>query len=167
MRMRLTLLTPLFLCSGIAVACLNNADFTTSAPEARFISSEILVGGKVMLRSSTSDDGHANADLVWAYLPNLEFKPTEDFTQSQKKYLTGDGIHFADKKNERSIELKIAYGGRAWVRDLKLEQKADAWVLSPGEAERYANYRWIQRRAVEALCEVNNGKPAKPRQGKD
>lgn len=142
------------LIAGIFVAEIEGWAGGKPDAEARAIRAEVLHNDVAVFTSSTSDNGHPNVDEVWAYLPGLKFQPTEAYLESLKGAPLGSSVSLKGENNKQSIGLSISYGGRAWLRDLTLEEVGDFWRISQGQVEKYAPYRWIQRRAVDDLCKA-------------
>ena len=145
------LLLPLVLISGIAIDFLYLS--SDSSSEARFIHAAIFVDGEAYFQSSTSDDGSPNVDAVWAYLPGLKFEATEAFLESKKNTPVEQTVTLAGKDNDREIEIRIAYGGLALVRELTLDYSESVWSLSLEQVEKFASNRWIRRNEVDGICE--------------
>jgi hypothetical protein len=148
------LIVPLLLLSGVAMARLLPPAEHLGAANARAILAEVMMNDVVYFRATTGDNGSPNVDEVWAYLPGLNFKPTQAFLDQLGEQPLGTTVALAGKKNQRSIELSISYGGRTWIRNLTLELDADVWRISADQVETNAPYRWIRRRAVDDLCEA-------------
>lgn len=119
--------------------------------DARAIRGEVLSNGVAMFQASTSDNGSPNVDEVWNYLPELEFQPTQAYLKPLKGHPLGSMVSLEGENNERSIELSISYGGRAWIRSLTLEHKDGAWRIAAEKVKKEAPYRWIRRSAVKDL----------------
>ena len=152
MKTTLTPLCPIIMSIGIGLMGLLDPSPITPEPAARLIYSEILVEGKQMFHSSTSDDGHPNVDVVWGYIPELQYEATPAFEEAYGQHEDGDEVTFSSGSRERTIDLRIAYGGLAHHRELKLVLENDKWRVPAKEAERQARRRWITRDSVKALC---------------
>lgn len=121
---------------------------------ARLVPAQIEVNGEVVLRASTSDDGHPDADAVWDYLNSeLFFEPTEAFealgiAEDARSHTLG---FLKSKDNETlgeppTLALDVSYGGRAEPRILELVRTdSGKWKVHPETVERQFNYRWIRR----------------------
>ena len=137
------------------------ASSPAAPPAERLVSASIEVDGKVVLRASTSDDGHPDADAVWGYLrAGLEFRPTEDFgslgvapeaLEVELGWLKSRAnAHLGDPPK---LAVDVAYGGYDEPYQLKLVRAsgAETWRVSPETAERRFPYRRITRAQAAAL----------------
>lgn len=132
---------------------------------ARAVLATIRVDKVVVLQAYTSDDGHPDADQVWGYLERLEFAPTPEFAEFQRSAdLDTLELHGAESNEfgpdgtsrtvrERTVELRIAYGGTGLARQLVFTRVAgaDRWRLDPAEVARHFDERWITRREARLL----------------
>ncbi len=138
-----------------ALSCFTNTfvldDGRAPSPtHARLIPAEIRVDGEVVLRGSTSDDGHPDVDAVWdyqrgtlAYAPTaafaalgvpadteewvLEPRPTDrgERSESAEGAKADDPKTAATKPRRRrpaqwTIEVVVGYGGEARTHSLRL-----------------------------------------------
>ena len=98
------------------------AAWSYEATAARFIRAKVSLDGNTVLEGSWSDDGHVDADGVWEYLKSIKFKTTQHFTDLKidpsAKEMT---LASATKPGQPgSVVVNIAYGGKAFKRQLKL-----------------------------------------------
>ena len=139
-----------------------SAAHAVSGPEpARLVSAKITIDGEVVLKASTSDNGHPDADAVWGYLlTELVFRETEAFANLNVDP-NADTASFGwlrSKKNEHlgpppKILLEVAYGG--WDNPYRLglvrSEKDGTWRVAPETVERRFAYRRITRRQAAEL----------------
>lgn len=154
-----------------ALALATSALFAArSGPATRLVLAEVSVGGEVVLRGSTSDDGEPDADEVWGYLKHLRFAPTDAFAglgvaaDAEALELLGE-VRPSTATSERpihepTITLDVHYGGVAALRRLSLVrapseagggQRGAEWRVAPDERERYFDLRRITRREARLL----------------
>lgn len=144
-----------------ATAMLSAWGIAAHAPRTRMVMAEVSQGERVVLRASTSDDGHPDVDEVWGYLRGMTLEPTADFAalgvdeKSAEFTMRGEPFEGGDGSSPRrpTLRLEIDYGGRAQLRELRLlRATTDAgkagWRIDPAELDRHFSGRWIRR--VEA-----------------
>lgn len=150
---------------GLVLLAVGARAATTWNSAARAVLATIRVDDVVVLQASTSDDGHPDADRVWGYLERLEFAPTPEFAALQPPAdLDTLELHGAESNEvgpggtsrtvrERTVELRIAYGGTALVRQLAFTRApgSDRWRLDPAEVTRHFDGRRITRREARLL----------------
>ena len=143
---------------GGFVLLVREASAGPRASGARLVTASIAVDGRVVLRASTSDDGHPDADEVWGYLlGQLEFKPTEAFSAlgvdpaSERVTLGWRKSPETEARGEPpSIELTVSHGGRDAPFELGLVRNAGEanWRVANESVRDRFPHRWITR--VEA-----------------
>ena len=132
----------------------------------RLVRASVWLDGKVLLGASTGDDGHIDADGVWEYLKRLKLQPTEEFKKLNVDP-TAKEVTLSSKgpKGERiEIVVRIAYGGRATPRKLKLvrvpkDEYGGEWSLAPAEVDGMFNLRLINRELASRLRKPKELKP--------
>jgi hypothetical protein len=138
---------------GVAVLTLLGLA-TTEAHAARFVKMEIRVNGKLVLESSTGDDGHPDADEVWSYLNQRAFAPTKDFPADPAGKDANELVLEGDPE-QGNVELRVRYGGTANTRRLKLirisAEDGRNWKVAPEEVARLFDERTITRRQAAQL----------------
>ena len=127
----------------------------------RLVSASITVGGEVVLRASTSDDGHPDADEVWNYLiEQLEFQPTEAFASlgidpTSKAVTLGwlKGRETEHLGEPPTIAVEVAYGGHDAPFRLGLVRSPEktTWRVDRATVERRFDYRRITRAQAAQL----------------
>jgi hypothetical protein len=124
------------------------------AHAARLVKMEIRVNGKVVLETSTGDNGHPDADEVWGYLNQTAFAPTEDFPANPAGKDANELVLQGDPE-QGNVELRVRYGGTATTRRLKLirvpAENGRIWKVAPEEIERLFDERTITRREAAQL----------------
>jgi hypothetical protein len=127
------------------------------------VSASIAVDGQVVLRASTSDDGHPDADLVWSYLlERLEFEPTDAFPalgidpaaeSATLGWLEGGETRARGARPE--IVLDVAYGGRdtPFVLGLVRSAAQDVWRVDRATVQSRFAHRRITRAEAALLRE--------------
>ncbi len=130
-------------------------------PAARYVPAEIRFEGKVILRGSTSDDGHPDVDAVWDYQRGqLRYAATEDFAALG---IANDQMECtlespAAKKDangragarEAEIEVDVRYGGQLSTFELRLVRDPNAangaeWRIHEDDLDRLFGNRLIRR----------------------
>ena len=126
----------------------------------RLVQATVSVDGKVVLRASTSDDGHPDADAVWGYLHRLEFRPTEAFAELGIDPDAGsatlgwlrsrENAHLGDPPD---LELDVSYGGldRPFRLTLVPGTDGETWRVDPATIEGRFPYRRITRAQAAQL----------------
>jgi hypothetical protein len=120
--------------------------FSEPAFAENFVKFVVSIDGKVVLVTSTGDEGEG-ADTVWRYLLTLTFRPVtkEDLRSILFKEACVEGYKVeADRGDPLRAMLKgkllieSADGGRAEVTELKLVRANDStgWKVAPSEVER-------------------------------
>ena len=130
---------------------------TGTADAARYVPIEVLLYGEVILSGNASDNGRPDADEVWDALKEVNLGETEAFAKLEvdakaKEYAVQGEI----KKGIFPIVIKVAYGGRAETRFLKLKRMAPdgagrVWRISTGDVDDLFLKRMVSRRDVIAL----------------
>jgi hypothetical protein len=128
---------------------------------ARMILATIRVDGELVLRASTSDDGHPDADAVWGYLlDRLEFEPTEAFAAlglepTAESVTLGwlssrENAHAGDPPK---LELEVAYGGSDEPFELGLvrSKSGTTWRVAAETVEGRFSQRRISRSEAARL----------------
>ncbi|MBI1382514.1 MAG: hypothetical protein GC161_15660 [Planctomycetaceae bacterium] len=150
---------------GLVLLAVGARAATVGKTAARAVLATVRVDNVVVLRASTSDDGHSDADEVWGYLERLEFAQAPEFATLQRLAdLDTLELHGAESNEvgpdgtnrtvrERTVELRIAYGGTALTRQLAFTRPpgSDRWRLDPAEVKRHFDGRWITRREARLL----------------
>jgi len=105
--------------------------FSPPAFALRFVKFEVSIDGKVVLETSTGDEGE-DADTVWRYLKKLELRPVKGYK------LEADGGEPLKATLKGKVVIDAPYGGRAEVQELKLVREKDGapWKVAPAEIER-------------------------------
>lgn len=99
---------------------------------ARLVRMSVSIDGKVVMNASWGDSGNAGPDIVWDYLTNAKFQPTNGFSVEPDREnplratLTGN------------VVLNVSYGGRADLSELKLVRTAEngPWQIPQEEIDR-------------------------------
>lgn len=157
----------LLLLSVAALTGLGLLHASRPAPAARMVLAEISLNGEVILRGSTSDDGHPDADEVWGYLKGEFFlHPTENLSIAGEDRERGRlELHGAPTGLEAgshgpryhpTLGLEIAYGGQCELRELSLirvrtDDDTEAWKVDPETVDRWFAHRRITRREASLL----------------
>ena len=125
----------------------------------RLIAASISVDGEVVLRASTSDDGHPDADEVWGYLNTaLVFEPTEAFAslkiapdanEATLGWLRGKATAHLGAPPKMIVD--VAYGGLDQPFVLKLERVEGGWRIAEETVDGRFAYRRITRREAALL----------------
>ncbi|MEO0650567.1 MAG: hypothetical protein AAFZ65_07815 [Planctomycetota bacterium] len=133
----------------------------TAPPPMRLVPASIAVEGQVVLRASTSDDGHPDADAVWNYLRHrLVFQPTEAFEQLEvdprAEQITLGWLRGSDnalRGDPPALGLEVRYGGEDHPHRMTLERVAGGagWRVAPETVERRFGHRRITRNQARAL----------------
>ncbi len=99
---------------------------------ARLVRFQVSVDGKVVMTTSTGDDGHPGGDAVWRELSRL---PLEEVKGFEVQPDADDELRATLKGH---IVIESSYAGRAEVQQLKLvkESKLAPWQIEPAEVER-------------------------------
>jgi len=122
---------------------------------ARLVRVEVRFEGRPILKGSTSDDGHPDADRVWTYLERVPLEPTEAFAPLLAASDAEDRVELRGADKAESIEVRIAYGGRTDTRRLTVTRipgdEYGRWRISAEDVEREADHRWITRRQAAGL----------------
>ncbi len=151
---------------GVAVFA-GRALSSSGARPQRLVYASVTVDGELVLRGSTSDDGHPDADAVWGYLLELEFQPTEAFASlgidaASEKVTLGwlKGRENAHRGDPPKIELDVAYGGRDEPFRLGLVRSPgeETWRVDPETVERRFSHRRITRAQAALLSEPKRRK---------
>ena len=102
------------------------------AVAARYVNYEVSMDGKVVMKTSTWDNGHPDADSVWRGLDGLLFKEVKGFEAQPD---ADDALRATLKGN---VVIQTAYGGRAEVTQLQLVKESEfaPWKIDPAEVER-------------------------------
>jgi hypothetical protein len=122
--------------------------------EARYVHIAISLDDQVLWEGNASDDGHANADVVWARLQTAPLRRGEDFaTNVSKMRLDGDTASL-----EGEITIDVRYGGQITLRKLTMTKvqtdKGERWTVPAGFAEKWFWSRMVQRRSVPDLEDI-------------
>jgi hypothetical protein len=122
--------------------------------EARYAPITISLDDQVLWEGNASDDGHANADVVWARLQTAPLRRGEDFDANASKIrLDGDTASL-----EGEITIDVRYGGVITLRKLTMTkvttEKGERWMVPAGFAEKMFWSRMIQRSSVPDLEDV-------------
>lgn len=142
-----------------------SAAFTAAAagkPPARHVGAEIALDGVVVLRGSTSDDGHPDADAVWDYqLGQLTYAPTDAFA---KLGVPADAVEWtlasapAPARGARpaQVRVEVRYGGGVTTHELALVRvprtpNGGEWRVQARDVERLFAGRSITRREAANL----------------
>ena len=145
--------------SGLAPASRASAPTTP----VRLVSAAIRVDGLAVLRASTSDDGHPDADEVWGYLlESFEFKPTDDFDslgldpaveEVTLGWLRGKATEHLGAPPK--LEIEIEYGGldAPFRLGLVKDPGKGTWRVARETVERRFAYRRITRRQAAQLTD--------------
>lgn len=154
--------------SFFGLAIVLSAALAAGAPPApaRYIPAEIRFDGAVVLRGSTSDDGHADVDAVWDYQKGaLVYAPTAayaalgvpadaaEWTLASPPPASTDG---AAARRPMQVEVEVGYGGRASAYELRLlrvsgTDGANQWRVHPEDVERLFPRRTITREEAARL----------------
>jgi hypothetical protein len=131
------------------------------AAAARLLPATISLDGKVVLRGSSSDDGHPDADEVWTGLRGMRFKPAEDWAatgldadaEGLSEAVLGDD---PPKPGRGRVLLDMSYGGTAELRRLRVVRREDPqhgrhWVVDPMVIRYAFASRQISRREAAEL----------------
>src|SRR5947209_1458942 len=109
------------------------------AAAARVIHAEIhLLGGRVVLRALTGDDGRAGEDAVWDYLKRVSFGG------GAKVSIRPDPDNPLRATLEGKIKVRIAYGGEVEVSTLRLiraHKIDDEWKIDPKQVDEMAKVK--------------------------
>jgi hypothetical protein len=97
----------------------------------RYVEFHVFVDGKLVLETSTGDEG-ADADTVWRYLKGLELRPVKEYKVEADK---GDPLKAT---LTGKVVIDARYGGRAEVKELALvrDKPGKLWKIAPEEVER-------------------------------
>lgn len=146
----------------------NAADPGSGVPAARLVTASITVDRELVLRASTSDDGHPDADEVWNYLlERLEFQPTAAFSSLgiDPASETSTIGSLESGENERrgeppAIALEVDYGGHDTPFHLGLVRCAgqNAWRVDRKTVEDRFPHRRITRAQAAQLIEPRRRK---------
>jgi hypothetical protein len=122
--------------------------------EARYAPITITLDDQVLWWGNASDDGHANADVVWARLQTAPLRRGEDFAANiSKMRLDGDTASL-----EGEITIDVRYGGQITLRKLTMTKvqtdKGERWTVPAGFAEKWFWSRMVQRRSVPDLEDI-------------
>jgi len=170
MKIPRTLVLPLAALALVGGAALlaNPAQPGSRARPARLVTASIKVDGELVLRASTSDDGHPDADEVWNYLlERLEFQPAEAFpslgidaaseTVTLGWLKSSETEHLGDPP---AISLEVAHGGHDAPFRLGLVRSKgeQAWRVDRETVENRFPYRSITRTEAAQLTDPRRRK---------
>jgi hypothetical protein len=99
---------------------------------ARYVPMTLSINGKAVLKAGSGDNGSPGPDVVWRYLKNAKFQPTNGFSVEPDR---DDPLRATLAGN---VVVDVSYGGRADVSELKLVRatKEEPWQIAPEEIER-------------------------------
>jgi hypothetical protein len=99
---------------------------------ARYVPISVSLGGKVVMKAGSGDNGNPGPDAVWRYLKDAKLQPVRGFNIEPDR----DNPLRATLKGD--VVLDVAYAGRAELPELKLTRATpDApWQIEPAEIER-------------------------------
>ena len=97
----------------------------------RYVNYEVSMDGKVVMKTSTWDNGHPDADSVWRVWMVYCSKKSKALRRSQMQM-----TRYATLKG--NVVIQTAYGGRAEVTQLQLVKESEfaPWKIDPAEVER-------------------------------
>lgn len=158
-------LAALACCLGVTAALTSSASSPKASAPARLILAEVSVGGTIVLRGSTSDDGQPDADAVWRRLPSVQMSPTDAFAKlgvpddAEEFEIRGtEAAAAADEakppRRARDVVFSIRYGGTATAYDVTIQRDGKArWHVQREAVDGYFSLRTISRYAAGRLKE--------------
>jgi glycerophosphoryl diester phosphodiesterase len=146
-----------FRCLTVIVTLLSCANVLIAAPVTSF---EILVDDRLLLEASTADqslDSEVDSDAVWSSLQHVCFQPVGG-SENSDRWSVDQPVTLSG-----SIELRVPYGGRVTLRQLRLmpciDGQATRWKLHP--ADFLATFR-VRARLDQAASRRDKSPPDLP-----
>ena len=166
-----------FIAIILVVSGLYAASLPTASPFARLIRVDVILDGKTILRGSTSDAGRQNVDDVWRSVVksvrersySTTLYPTEHFKKEMLTERHGNSFSLKAPDRKAKVVIRVSYGGRATVSELKLTRVEDTrqlggrdrprnWCLDADQLQQLFATRLISRKDAAKIQDIANTK---------
>ena len=131
---------------------------TSESLAERYSPAEISLDGKKVLECGGGDNGHPDADEVWATLKTRQFRPAAHFSILP---IPDDAKEFIIKSDPPSGELgrifiEVPHGGHSQTRSLRIirvpkDKYGHEWMIDPKAVDEMHDWRTITRHQAGSL----------------
>jgi hypothetical protein len=125
---------------------------TSESLAARYSPAEISLEGKKVLECGGGDNGHPDADEVWATLKTRQFRPAAHFPILQipddaKEFIINEDPPRGDVGK---ISIDVLFGGHSQTRSLRIirvpkDKFGHEWMIDPKAVDEMYDWRTITR----------------------